>query len=81
MDGMEWKRSKYSPFVRKFLKLSEKIAANNNTLLIADSPVIRDYLKNKYSTPVKYISYGADIPKEIHTAPLKSWVLHKMVTI
>jgi glycosyltransferase involved in cell wall biosynthesis len=70
MDGMEWKRSKYAPWVKKFLKISEKLAANNNTMLIADSPVIRDYLRGKYSTPVKYITYGASIPKKIFTTPL-----------
>jgi len=70
MDGMEWKRSKYGFLVRKFLRISEKLAANKNTLLIADSAVIKDYLIGKYSTPVKYIAYGAAIPKEIHSTPL-----------
>ena len=70
MDGMEWKRSKYGLVVRKFLKFSEKLAAKKNTLLIADSPVIRDYLKDKYNKPVQYISYGARIPEEINTSSL-----------
>lgn len=37
MDGMEWKRSKYSPKVRKFLKYAEKLAVKSSDYLIADS--------------------------------------------
>jgi len=70
MDGIEWQRSKYSPIIRSFLKYSEKLAAHRSHHLIADSPVIFKYLKKKYLKPVEYISYGADIPKEIHPKPL-----------
>jgi glycosyltransferase involved in cell wall biosynthesis len=62
MDGMEWMRSKYTPMVRSFLKKAEKRAATRSTLLIADSRGIREYLESHYPTPVRYISYGADIP-------------------
>jgi glycosyltransferase involved in cell wall biosynthesis len=68
MDGMEWKRSKYTPAVRFFLKQAERWAATRSDLLIADSEVIREYLEAKYPTPVSYISYGADVPSEFDPA-------------
>jgi len=64
MDGIEWQRSKYSPIIRTFLRYSEKLAALRSHLLIADSPVISEYLKKKYQIPIKYITYGAKPVKE-----------------
>ena len=61
MDGLEWKRSKYSGPVKYFLKYAEKLAVRNSDALVADSPVIRDYLTDKYKVESKYIPYGARI--------------------
>ena len=62
MDGMEWKRSKYSGRVRQFLKRAERWAAKGSNLLIADSPVMESYLGHKYGNDVVHIPYGASIP-------------------
>lgn len=75
MDGFEWQRSKYSPIIRSFLKYSEKLAAHRSHYLIADSPVISDYLKKKYHRPVKYITYGANPVKQTSETKLKSFGL------
>ena len=45
MDGLEWKRSKYSKKVQKFLQYAEKLAIKHSDLLIADSIGIKEYLK------------------------------------
>lgn len=69
MDGLEWKRSKYSKKVRAFLKHAERWAAMNGDILIADSVGIQKYLKEKYEKPSAYIAYGADIfdkPDEVY---------------
>lgn len=60
MDGFEWKRSKYSRSVRKFLKYAEKLAAKNSDFLIADSVGIQKYLQDTYQKSSEYIAYGAD---------------------
>lgn len=59
MDGLEWKRSKYSPKVRTFLKYAEKLAANNSDYLIADSVGIQEHLRKAYNKSSEYIAYGA----------------------
>jgi glycosyltransferase involved in cell wall biosynthesis len=59
MDGLEWKRTKYSPVVQKFLKYAEKLAATKSNFLIADSLGIQTYIKNKYKLESIYIPYGA----------------------
>ncbi len=59
MDGMEWRRSKYSPKVQQFLRRAEKWAAKGSSLLIADSKVIEEHLNRLYKTQIIHIAYGA----------------------
>jgi glycosyltransferase involved in cell wall biosynthesis len=59
MDGMEWKRTKYSKKVRSFLKYAESLAVKGSDHLIADSVGIQDYLKRTYKVESKYIPYGS----------------------
>jgi len=61
MDGMEWKRSKYSKKVRKFLKYAEKLAIKGSDFLISDSKGIQDYIKSKYGKDSEFIAYGATL--------------------
>jgi glycosyltransferase involved in cell wall biosynthesis len=61
MDGLEWKRSKYSGMVKKFLSHAEKLAVQYSDHLVADSPAVQDYLEKKYSIKSNYIAYGAEI--------------------
>ena len=61
MDGLEWKRRKYSAPVRKFLKYAEKLAVKSSHALVADSEAIRDYLFDTYRVYSTYIPYGAEI--------------------
>jgi glycosyltransferase involved in cell wall biosynthesis len=64
MDGLEWKRSKYSKPVQQFLKYAEKLAIKYSEFYISDSRVIKDYLENKYNINSEYIPYGADVYTE-----------------
>ena len=59
MDGLEWKRSKYSKPVQFFLKYAERWAARHSDALIADSRGIQEYLQEKYKRPSAFIAYGA----------------------
>jgi len=61
MDGMEWKRSKYSKSVQKFLRWAEKLAVKTSDFLISDSIGIQDYLLQKYRVRSQYIPYGASL--------------------
>jgi len=63
MDGLEWKRTKFSPNVQKFLKWAEKLAIKNSDILVADSIGIQSYLKMKFDIESEYIAYGAEIPE------------------
>ena len=71
MDGLEWKRSKYSKVVQKFLLYAERLAVKYSDYLISDSFGIQTYLKNKYSVDSKYIPYGANIISDVDDSILK----------
>ena len=60
-DGLEWKRSKYSRPVQRFLKIAERWAVKRSNFLIADSIGIQDYLRNQYKVTSEYIPYGAEL--------------------
>jgi glycosyltransferase involved in cell wall biosynthesis len=59
MDGLEWKRTKYSKPVQRVLKFAEKLAVKSSDYLVADSIGIQKYLQNKYQKKSTYIAYGA----------------------
>ena len=61
MDGLEWKRKKYSKPVRFFLKYAERLSVKFSQYFIADSIAMHSYLKNKYNIHCEYIAYGAEI--------------------
>ena len=61
MDGLEWKRSKYSKPVQQFLKFAERLAVKSSDYLISDSLGIQKYLKGKYEVASTYIPYGATV--------------------
>lgn len=63
MDGLEWKRSKYNRWVRKFLTYAEKWGVQSSDYLIADSLGIQNYLREKYQVESTFIAYGADLFK------------------
>jgi len=61
MDGLEWKRTKYSKPVQQFLKFAERLAVKSSNHLISDSLGIQKYLKEKYEVASTYIPYGAKV--------------------
>lgn len=61
MDGLEWKRTKYSVRVQKFLQKAESWAALSSNYLIADSKGIQEYLQEKYKRSSIFIPYGAEL--------------------
>lgn len=61
MDGIEWKRSKYSKPVQQFLKFAERLAAKSSDFLVSDSLGIQTFLKKRYKKESTYIAYGAHL--------------------
>lgn len=64
MDGLEWKRTKYSPSVQKFLKFAEKLAIKYSDYLVADSIGIQTYLQSSYQVDSAYHPYGSFVSEK-----------------
>ncbi len=77
MDGLEWKRSKYSWPVQQFLKVAEWLAAKSGDYLVADSLGIQSFLKNKYKKESTYIAYGAHLFNSPNEEILKQYQVEK----
>ncbi|MEJ2612637.1 MAG: DUF1972 domain-containing protein [Candidatus Thiodiazotropha sp.] len=61
MDGIEWKRAKWSFFERAWLYFNERIGCHIGNLLIADHPEIENHLSSRVSNDkIVMIPYGAD---------------------
>ncbi len=60
IDGLEWTRAKWSPFAKKFLKLSEKTAIRFADEIVADNAAIQKYVFEQYGRVVSLIEYGGD---------------------
>lgn len=75
MDGLEYKRTKFNPLVRKFIFWEEKMAVKHSHFLIADNMGIHDYYKEKYGRESKFLAYGANIYNNYDASLLKEWNL------
>lgn len=75
MDGLEWKRTKFSKSVSIFLKYAEKLAVNYSDILISDSVGIESYLEKNHGVKSNFIPYGAHQFKNPNSDCLKEFNL------
>lgn len=60
VDGLEWRRRKWSPPARAFLRWSEAQAVRHSRAIIADSAAIAEHLRATYGVSAEVIAYGGD---------------------
>jgi glycosyltransferase involved in cell wall biosynthesis len=78
MDGIEWKRDKWSILAKIWLYLNEKAGMYLSDQLIADNPGIAEHLRSHlHHTPMTTIPYGALFLEEIPPDPLAQFGLAK----
>lgn len=65
IDGMEWKRSKWSWPARIFLRASEWAAVRYSDAVIADNDAVADYVRTRYDRESQIICYGGDHAVEL----------------
>ena len=59
LDGLEWKRQKWSKLVQKLTKKLEKYGVRKSDYLIADNIAIQSYITKEYGIESEFIAYGA----------------------
>ena len=74
MDGIEWKRAKWSRPVKAFFYLNERLASRFANQMIADHPEIKKHLSRKgQGKKITCISYGAPIIETADSALLQPY--------
>ncbi len=61
VDGLEWKRAKWSGVGRRYYRLAESLAVRWSDALIADAQGIADYYRRAFRAPTVQIAYGAPV--------------------
>lgn len=60
IDGLEWRRGKWSRFAKRFLRFSEKCAVKSADVIVADNIIIQKYIKTIYNKESELIEYGGN---------------------
>lgn len=60
VDGIEWKREKWSFLARSFLRFSEFLAVRFSSEIVADNQGIAEHIQHTYGRSCRYIAYGGD---------------------
>lgn len=60
IDGLEHRRDKWSPWIRRFLRFSERMAVRYGNEIVTDNQGITDYVTQQYGKPSNLIAYGGD---------------------
>lgn len=61
VDGLEWKRTKWSGAGRRYYRTAESLAVRWSDALIADARGIQDYYTERFGADSVFIAYGAPI--------------------
>ncbi len=60
IDGIEWKRNKWSRPAKRYLEFAEGVAIRFSTAGITDNEAIQDYTAQRYGKFTHMVEYGAD---------------------
>ncbi|WP_091514295.1 DUF1972 domain-containing protein [Flexibacter flexilis] len=60
IDGIEWKRDKWSNLAKLYLFWAESLAVRFSHIDISDNEAIQDYTAERYGSLSRIIEYGAD---------------------
>lgn len=81
IDGVEWKRDKFSAMEKLMLKINVKFATLFADIIILDSNGMKKYVSESFREKAVYIPYGVEEPKEIRWDKKKANKLLKAIGI
>lgn len=64
IDGLEWKRQKWSAFAKTYLRISEYFGCYSAQELVADNKVIQEHIHATYKKQSTLIAYGGNQPSQ-----------------
>ncbi|WP_414693692.1 DUF1972 domain-containing protein [Plantibacter sp.] len=67
VDGLEWKRAKWSGSGKRYYRWAEERSVRTADALIADAAGIADYYEQQFGVPTELLTYGAKILEQPRT--------------
>jgi len=62
VDGLDWRREKWPPLAKKYIRFAERLAGITANVVITDARIVQRYYQDVYHIPTTYIAYGAELP-------------------
>ena len=61
VDGLDWKRDKWPPLAKRYIRGAEWLGTRLPHAIITDSRVVQQYYRDTFHAHAEYIAYGADV--------------------
>jgi glycosyltransferase involved in cell wall biosynthesis len=60
VDGLEWRRAKWSPLAKRYSRWATRLAARMPIEVVTDAKVIQDYYRTELNRTTHFFPYGTD---------------------
>ncbi len=61
VDGLDWKRDKWPPLAKRYIRFAEFLATKLPTIFLTDSQVVQGYYLDRFGKKPLYVPYGSDV--------------------
>lgn len=61
VDGLDWKRQKWPPLAKRYIRFAEYLATRLPNAYVTDSTVVQAYYRDAYGSEPPYIPYGSEV--------------------
>lgn len=61
VDGLDWKRDKWPPLAKRYIRFAEYLATKLPTVFLTDSRVVQGYYLDRFGRKPLYVPYGSDV--------------------
>ena len=75
VDGLDWKREKWPPLAKRYIKFAERMATVLPNAMLTDSRVVQQYYRETYGVKPPYIAYGSEVEQLPPGETLRRWGL------
>src|SRR5207237_9042704 len=61
VDGLDWKREKWPPAAKAYIRFAERLATLLPNKAVTDSRIVRQYYRDVHKADVPCIAYGSEV--------------------
>ncbi len=61
VDGLDWKRDKWPPLAKRYIRFAEYLATKLPSVYLTDSQAVQGYYLDRFGQKPLYVPYGSDV--------------------